>query len=177
MVRKIYSYKHTLTIAEQMMKQAQNNEDVEWHNSISTIMFCAFSLEGFLNHIGDELINEWNELYENLKPKAKLVLLTDKYNIKVDFGKTPFQSFKIIFEIRNQLAHPKTKKHINSKYKLKINENVAWDANRWEIYANLIDAEKIFNDTKQIIDELSKKFPIEKVPSFFPRSHALRGNA
>lgn len=171
MPRKVYSYKHTLTIAEQMLEQAKNSENLEWHNSISTIIFCAFSLEGFLNHIGDELVNEWNELYENLKPKEKLVLLINKYNIKVDFGRSPFQSFKVIFEIRNQLAHPKTKKHINSKHKLNIDKNVAWDADRWETYANLKDAEKIFNDTKQIVYELSKKFPIEKVPNFLLSEH------
>lgn len=171
MSRKVYSYKHTLTIAEEMLRQAKNNENLEWHNSISTIIFCAFSLEGFLNHIGDELVIGWNELGKNLKPKEKLVLLIDKYNIKVDFGRSPFQSFRVIFEIRNQLAHPKTKKHINSKHKLKINDNVEWNADRWEIYANLKDAEKIFNDTKQIIDELSKKFPIEKVPNFLLSEH------
>jgi hypothetical protein len=166
MGRKVYSYKHTFTIAEQMLNQAQNNENIEWHNSISTILFCAFTLEGFLNHVGDELIKDWSCLFENLNPKAKLVLLSDKFDVKIDFSKAPFQSFKIIFEIRNQLAHPKTKNLTNSKHKLKVNENIEWDADKWEVYANLRDATKILNYTKQIIDDLSKRFPIEKEPSF-----------
>jgi hypothetical protein len=135
MGRKVYSYKHTLTIAEQMLKQAQNSENIEWHNSISMIIFCAFSLEGFLNHVGDELIKDWSSLFENLNPKAKLILLSDKFDAKIDFSKAPFQSFKIIFEIRNQVAHPKTKHHTKSKYKLKVDENRKWDADNWEVYA------------------------------------------
>ncbi len=158
------------TIAEQMLKQSHSEQ--EWHNSISVIVFCAFSLEGFLNHAGDELIDDWNNLFENLKPKAKLIFLTDKYNIKIDFGKKPFQSFRVIFEIRNQLAHPKTKEHIReSKQRLKVSDNEEWNADRWEVYANLKEAEKILNDTKQIINELSNKFPIEKIPSFLLSEH------
>lgn len=170
MGRKVYSYKYTITIAESMLEQAKN--DREWSNSISTILFCAFSLEGFLNHIGDELVENWNSSYEKLEPKKKLTFLTDKYNIKINFGNSPFQSFKVIFGIRNLLAHPKTKEHNKtSKFQLKISNTKKWDADIWEIYANLKNAEKILNDTKQIIDELSNKLPINKIPSFLLSEH------
>lgn len=107
MTRKVYTYKHTLTIAEQMITQAQNNENIEWHNAISTIVFCAFSLEGFLNHIGNELIKDWNSLFENLNPKAKLLLLTDKFNLNIDFGKATkiLNDTKEIIDTLNKKFH------------------------------------------------------------------------
>lgn len=159
-----------ITIAETMLQQAQVNN--EYNNSLSTVVFCAFSLEGFLNHVGEELVKDWNESFERYKPKDKLLFLANKFNIEIDFGKSPFQSFKIIFEIRNQLSHPKTKEHIkDSKFKLKVNENSTWNANRWECYSNKKEAKQILNDTKKIIDELDQKFPIEKIPCFILSEH------
>lgn len=159
-----------ITIAETMLQQAQVNN--EYNNSLSTVVFCAFSLEGFLNHVGEELVKDWNESFESYKPKDKLLFLANKFNIEIDFGKSPFQSFKIIFEIRNQLSHPKTKEHIkDSKFKLKVNENSTWNANRWECYSNKKEAKQILHDTKKIIDELDQKFPIEKIPCFILSEH------
>jgi hypothetical protein len=170
MGRKIYMYRHMINIAETMLHQAQNNN--EYDNSLPTIVFCAFSLEGFLNHVGEYLVEDWKKSPESFKPKEKLLFLADKFSIEIDFGKSPFQSYKVIFEIRNQLAHPKTKEHIkDSKFKLKVNENSKWNADRWECCTNKKEAEKILNDTKQIIDELDKKFPIEKIPSFILSEH------
>ena len=170
MGRKVYTYRHMINIAKTMIHQAENKD--EYSNSVATIVFCAFSLEGFLNHVGKELVKDWNELYENLKPKAKLVLLTDKFNIEIDFSARSFQSFNVIFEIRNQLAHPKTKEYTkSSKFKLHVTETKTWDAERWEIYANIKEAKKILDDTVQIVNELDKKFPIEKIPSFMLSEH------
>ncbi len=170
MGRKVYTYRYMIKIAETMLHQAQNNN--EYNNSISTIVFCAFALEGFLNHVGEELVKEWTEACEKYKPKDKLVFLADKFNIEINFGKNPFQSFKIIFEIRNQLAHPKTREHTkDSKYKVKVNEKSTWSVDRWECYSNEKEANKILIDTKLIIDELDKKFSIEKIPSFILSEH------
>jgi hypothetical protein len=116
--RKVYTYRHTLMVAERMAAQAKGNNERD--NSIVAIVFCAFTLEGYLNHAGEELIPRWNELFESLKPKAKLMMLTDRYEINIVFGSPPFQAFSTIFEVRNQLAHPKTKKHDYEEKKGKV---------------------------------------------------------
>jgi len=167
--RKVYTYRYTLMTAERMLEQAEKYAEKD--NSMSAIVFCAFSLEGFLNHIGDELIPKWNNLFENLSPKAKLVLIADRYKYEFSFGKRPFQSFNTIFEIRNQLAHPKTKKHnVTKKVQLIVGER-KWSADKWEILCKLKYAKMFIADTKEIIEQLNKILPLEKVPNFILSEH------
>jgi hypothetical protein len=153
--------------AERMLSQAKH--DRERDNSVSAIVFCAFSLEGYLNHVGNELIPKWHEFFESLNPKAKLVLIADRYDFKFTFGSPPFQSFVTIFEIRNQLAHPKTKKHNYEDKKgtvwLKVGKK-KWPADKWEALCDVKYAEQFVTDTKQIIKALDDALPLEKVPNF-----------
>jgi len=165
--RKVYTYRYTVMTAERLLEQArlQNERD----NSISAIIFCAFSLEGYLNHVGDELISDWSASFERLKPKEKLISISSKFNVDIQFWKSPFQSFSTIFEIRNQLAHPKTKKHTYEKEKKKIWLNVSgqkWPAEKWEQLCVLKFAERFVTDTKEIIRYLDSHLPIEKNPNF-----------
>jgi hypothetical protein len=154
-------------IAQRMVEQAKTG--TERDNSISAVIFCAFSLEGYLNHAGEELIPKWNELFESLKPRAKLALLADRYGVDIAFGESPFQSFGTIFEVRNQLAHPKTKKHDtqekSGKVLLEI-ETTKWPAERWEVLCEKKYAEQFVKNTDEMIKLLDETLPLEKVPSF-----------
>ena len=170
--RKVYTYRHTLMIAERMAAQAKKENERD--NSVSSIVFCAFSLEGYLNHAGDELIPKWDEFYENLKPKAKLALLAYRYNFDITFGAPPFQSFTTIFEVRNQLAHPKTKKHNyeNTKGKIWLEVGLAkWPADKWESLCESVYADEFVNHTNQMIQFLDKILPLEQVPDFVLSMH------
>jgi hypothetical protein len=78
---------------------------------ISVIVFSAFCLEGYMNHIGPTYFQTWfdeetGEIWK--RPKEKLCLICDKVNITPDFGRRPFQSFSQIFRFRNLIAHAKT---------------------------------------------------------------------
>ncbi len=159
-------------MAEKMLEQAESNNEIL--NATSTIVFCAFTLEGYLNHVGDELINDWGDLFESLKPKAKLVLISKQFDVEISFGEQPFQTFSTIFEIRNQLAHPKTKKHTYNTSKKKVWLKIGstkWPAEKWEGLCSLKYAKEILLDTNKIIEYLDNKLPIEKVPSFILSAH------
>jgi len=165
--RKVYTYRHTLMIAESMVVQAEG--DKERDNAIAAIVFCAFTLEGYLNHVGEELIPKWNELFESLKPKAKLILLADRFDISIKFGSLPFQTFGTVFEVRNQLAHPKTKKHTYEDKNKKVWLNIGtkkWPAEKWENLCETKYAEQFVTNTKEMIEFLDKEFPTEKIPNF-----------
>lgn len=165
--RKVYTYRHTLMVAERMAAQAK--EDKERDNSIVAIVFCAFTIEGYLNHAGEELIPKWNELFEILRPKAKLIFLSERYGIDIEFGLPPFQSFGTIFEIRNQLAHPKIKNHDYKDKKGKVWLKIGvteWPAEKWESLCEARYAKSFVESTKEMIKLLDNALPTEKVPDF-----------
>jgi hypothetical protein len=155
-----------------MVEQAKSVHERE--NSTGAIIFCAFALEGFLNHVGAELVPKWGELFESLSPEAKLVYLSERHAVKIDFGQPPFEAFRTIFRVRNQMAHPKTKNHDyvekQGKEWLEIGGN-RWPVEMWEKLCTANQASKLLEHTQNIIGLLEKSLPHESVPDFILSEH------
>lgn len=81
----------------------------EWVHGMTAILYCAFVLEAYLNHIGHRKIpaDEWEKV-ERREPKEKLKRIAEEIGCDPDLGAEPFQSFHSIFQFRNALAHGKT---------------------------------------------------------------------
>lgn len=167
MTRKVYTYRYTLMAAETMLSQAKVNKEID--NSIAVIIFCAFSLEGYLNYVGEELISDWNISLERNRPKDKLKIIIRRFDLDVVWGNSPFQSFSTIFKIRDQLAHPKTKIHNykDSKGKIWIKIGTGkWPVDKWEKLCKVSYAEQFLSDTKSIISTLDSKLKMKHLPKF-----------
>lgn len=77
------------------------------HGRVAVIVFAAFAVEGFLNHLGDEHGPFWKKK-QRLSPRRKLLSLAERRELQVDWTKEPWLSFTEAFETRNMLAHPRT---------------------------------------------------------------------
>jgi hypothetical protein len=88
------------------LKLGIENRKGSYHQFLGSIVFTAFSLEAFLNHVGESLFESWPEL-EMLTPKGKVDLITEKLGIKVDYGSMPWQIIPEIIGVRNKIAHGK----------------------------------------------------------------------
>lgn len=85
------------------------------HYVRAALMYCAFMVEGWVNHVGPLLMpgNEWVGL-ERKPPLKKLKVISKKYGNSeiprstVDYGKEPFCQLNSLFEFRDFLAHPRT---------------------------------------------------------------------
>lgn len=75
------------------------------------IVFMAFTIESYLNTIGNENISYWNEL-EQLSWRKKINILYQSVGKKVDWGKEPLQFATELFKLRNELAHGKNEQEI-----------------------------------------------------------------
>lgn len=88
------------------LKLGTENPKGSYHQFLGSIIFTVFSLEAFLNHVGEALFESWPEL-EMLTPKGKVNLITEKLGIKVDYGSMPWQIIPEIIGVRNTIAHGK----------------------------------------------------------------------
>ena len=59
-----------------------------------------------MNHVGESQFSSWVSL-EKLSPRGKLDLISEKLNIDIDYGNSPWQVVPEIFAIRNKIAHGK----------------------------------------------------------------------
>lgn len=172
MTRRIYTHHTLLAAANALLTQA--NQRAEFHNSMGCVLFCALAIEATLNHSGQGLFPDvWKEhLQRNLGPKDKLMLLEKHAAKSVDFGCKPFQSFDILFKLRNSLAHGVVENvaYGDAKHWIIYGE-MKWPAAKWETVCNKGGAASLLKDTKEIIEFLYAIPGVEKIPSFVLSEH------
>lgn len=81
----------------------------ELYYSMTAILLSAFSLEAFLNHMGQELLPTW-PTFERSRPslQTKLSKVAGHLRLTIDFDARPFSALDPLFRFRNFLVHGRT---------------------------------------------------------------------
>lgn len=138
--------------------KANESEEHEYLNFFSMLL-CAFSLEGLLNHIlSVKYLGDWNSVEQGFSINKKLNECGKLLNVKIDKSKRPYQTFQDIFNFRNDLAHAKSERlEDNISYPLdKILDHEEYPEGpltRWEKHL-IKDADRFIEDTECIIEDL-----------------------
>ncbi|MBX3038295.1 MAG: hypothetical protein KF758_15390 [Anaerolineales bacterium] len=166
-VKHLKTFVHLYKAANIAVEKAQTDLDDNFYNSMSCILFCALCLEAYLNHVGAEEFQFWEDDLESLNPMAKLRLIASErleteaipingfpqkrkpIKLSIDFSRRPFQSFSVIFNIRNQLAHGKTQ--------WILEEHPNQPKAKWEKYCTTQQAKQFLKDTEEMIKTLHSK--------------------
>ena len=86
------------------------DSDISNHFSLTPIVvFEAFTIESYLNTLGSEHIEIWDEL-ERLPWKKKISILHKIAKKTPDWGNQPLQFASEVFQIRDRLAHGKSER-------------------------------------------------------------------
>lgn len=136
--RKVYTYNLHLGVANYNLYAENDRKESEHYSSAGAIIFAAFALEAFLNHIGEQLFESWQDyLKKALSTEAKLALICEKLEIEIDFGVRPFQGLRALFRFRNAMAHSVTESldPEKAKHYLEVGEG-SWPAAEWEKMCN-----------------------------------------
>jgi hypothetical protein len=165
-IRRVYSYNIHFDAVEYYLELSKDESQSEEINSTSCLVFAAFAIEAFLNHVGEQLFSSWkHHLSKSLSPEAKLHLISERTRLKVDFKKEPFQAFRTLFRFRNAMAHSITEDLSDEKAKDYLElDNQSWPAAEWEKLRTSKIAEKMRNDVIAIIGKIEKKSRIKPIP-------------
>ena len=87
-----------------ILERAKKKEAGSDWDTVSSLLFSAFTFEAPLNHIGSKVIPYWDE-FERLPRKNKSNILLKHLNMAPDFGKRPFQSLHALYLFRDGVAH------------------------------------------------------------------------
>ncbi|MCJ7435880.1 MAG: hypothetical protein MUO77_20565, partial [Anaerolineales bacterium] len=90
------------------LAQRPEEANEQLSNCMTFMLFSAFCIEAYLNHIGQETISFWDILKKSLSPYETLDVLADVLVFTPEFGCRPYQTFRSIFKLRNLLVHAKT---------------------------------------------------------------------
>ena len=81
---------------------------------MASLVFTAFTLEAYLNHIGPKVFKCWDDL-ERLAPRKKLNVIAERLQVDINYGKRHWQVMKNLFGFRNDIAHGKSEDVKSSK--------------------------------------------------------------
>ena len=153
--RQVNTYYEMWRVSYWTMHQAEKEFEGSFFQIMASLIFTAFTLEAYLNHIGKSIFECWDDL-ERLSPSGKINIIAEKLKVIKDDSKRPFQTVKKLFEFRNEVAHGKTVL-LNTAEQISIADA---DFNKymhkmlepeWEKYSTLDNAKRAREDVEEII--------------------------
>ena len=126
----------------------------------ASLLFAAFTFEGFLNTLGGEKFDCWESDLDRLSVFSKFTLIAERIGFTIDRSRRPVQTVKRLFEYRNRCAHPRVEEHVNEETVL--NEEVHEIAHRrpeteWQSYVSEETVLRVREDLEELIDDLNVK--------------------
>lgn len=142
--------------AKHMIKLAEDSQEGQLYSLVASLIFSAFTLEAYLNHLGKLRNREWDNIERKYKIFDKYKLLSKCANLKVDFNVRPYSTLIRLVEFRDSIAHGKT-----TIERVAIDINTDEDRlpqiitkNDWQAFATLERAKQAREDVEVVIKEL-----------------------
>jgi len=148
-----------------MFEDARKNKNDCFYLYLASMVFCAFSIEAFLNHLGKNKITpNWDEIEKNQCINEKLALACKNIGYVLNKQEKPFNFFNTIFDFRDEIVHGKTEIISNKVKFIKENNRFLLPKAKWESMVTQQMCEKFINQTKNMIEILSKKSNLDEEP-------------
>ncbi len=136
-----------LKTAKIALENARATEEGQFFNSMNTLVYSAFALEAFFNHIGQHLFDDWEETERKIPKYKKLKKIRKKLGINSDLKVEPYKSVRDVFNLRDSLAHGRTE--------IIVKDNMPdLVGTEWMKNCTLDNAERVYSSIRKIIDEM-----------------------
>jgi len=154
--RNINTYAYMYKSANHSLKCGIEEVEGSFYQFMSSLMFSAFTLEAYMNHLGSERIEYWEEI-QSIRYLDKLKILYLNLGIEFDKSKRPLQTVIQLVKFRNLMAHGKSESISGSI----ITDTPSRDPSvkvvetDWEKFCNVKEAQRVIEDIALIIESLN----------------------
>lgn len=139
---------------------------------MSSLLFSAFTLEAYSNHVGPSVLEYWDEL-DHLPVMSKFKIIHHELELKFDRSRRPLQTVKRLFTVRNLLAHGKSHRGTKKlKREIKYNPTTPFSeqeilSTEWEKACTAVFAERAITDVTDVITTIHKTVKTKWPDAFF----------
>lgn len=156
--RQVNTYAEMWHASHVILEKADKDPEGSFYQVMASLIFTAFMMEAYLNHIGRRIFKCWGNL-EWLSPSSKLNLIAEKLGVEKDEGKRPYRTFSELFKFRNSVAHGKSVLLKSDNQILLVDDTSdsfmrEFLKTRWEKYCTSESAKRALEDIETIIREL-----------------------
>ncbi len=151
--RTVYSHSELYSIAQVALVDGREHQYRGHH--VTAIVMTAFALEAYLNFLGERVFPFWSEI-ERIPVENKMKTLCARLGVTLDFGRRPHQSIKLLWKIRNSLAHARTES-LSVEHEGFPEDNPDYPETQWERYCDASTATQLAEDVREVCDALHKE--------------------
>lgn len=167
----VYTVGYLRMVSWQALEAAKESERGSYYNLMASLVFSAFTIEAYLNHLGANVIPFWSIIERNLSPAKKLEIIVVQLAKPIDYGCRPFQSFKSIFQLRDFLAHDRTEYLAEESIQfLSDGDKPELPKAKWQKQVTIENVQRYFDDTKEIIEYLHSASGLDFNPLHVPET-------
>lgn len=123
-----------------------------WEFQVAGFLLWGMAYEGYINYLGEFLFDDWKQTERTQSTLDKTRRIATRVSIQLNEDARPFSTIKRIFEIRNDLAHPKCDNKSDLVEDIVSKEEINSLADL-EIESRLAIIKRDLNDLAHIIDE------------------------
>lgn len=159
------TYVYCWNAARRALEKARENKPGALYFKMMAGVFATFTVEGYLNHLGQKRVRNWSNMERKLGPQEKLLLLSDMLHLSVDTASRPVQTLRDMLQLRDALAHGKT---LTEKFEGVIDnpldEERRYPQPKWKKLCNLDSVERMVEDAEKIIRHLCAELKLRRDP-------------
>jgi hypothetical protein len=151
--REVITYSQMWHTSECLFQRGQEQEAGSFHQFMASLVFTAFTLEAYLNHVGSRLFRCWDDL-EHLGHDEKLNLIAEHLGVTINRGIRPWQDLKKLFGFRNSIAHGKSKAFKPPVRVVSLEEHeadVSMVRTEWELFCTQEAAKSARADVEKVV--------------------------
>ena len=151
----VYPHVVLRSAARWALQVAEDIEKGSFYQALLACLATAFTVEAYLNFLGEQLFSKWNSEHEKKKPKDKLKIISQKIGFDLPFKSTEYQAFTDVFALRNALVHGKVESVSGSWQSDKDTKSAVIGLKvHWEKFGTPKAAKKIHNDCIKLVHAL-----------------------
>jgi len=128
----VLTFAYLKKAAEHALAMGTANAEGSFYSFLQALMCSAFTLEAYLNHLGDLQFSYWTKVERSLSPQQKLIMICDKLGFGPVIGERPYSSFRMLFEFRNAIAHGRTETVTEQIVLGEAEPRLPWAQTKWQ---------------------------------------------
>ena len=151
------------------MEAAQRQEPGAFYQRLACLVFAAFTVEAYLNHVGVHIFSVWDDL-KRLSSFQKLRVIADKLSMTIEPNARPYSTIQDLVTFRNKIAHGRSFQLVEGPLILDVTaidpveyEKAFYDMpeSDWEKYCTLQNATDAVTDVRAAIESIHEHAKIK----------------
>ena len=163
---RVTTYNWMMKSARISLDAAKATNEGQFYNSMNVLVYSAFAMEAFFNHLGAHLDKNLELKERKISKYQKFRNFNSELRLNRDLSEEPYSAVFCVFDFRDSLAHGRTEEIENHEI-VELTEDEIRSymiGSKWMDSCTLENAEKVFLAIESVITELYKAAGLGEYP-------------